>query len=543
MNKIKSIALVFLLANMSLAMFAHDIAVDEKELNGENEQKEAETNLPAKAPQLEVIHPVVGTTSSAEGGELKLTLATKHLNYKECPKEYKDVYVNSPKSANIHPDGTKYYVNSLEGCATVVYDMKTHQRLKVIKYQFEDEKDASLWSKPSDFYPFTHYSENLNTFMGKPVESTFSHGGRYLWIPFYRRTYDINAQDPSAVAVIDTRTDEIVKLMETGPLPKMVACSHDGRHVAITHWGNNTVGLVNVSSLNPDEWYHEKLLVVDYVLPLDYSLTEQVDRDNKSGYCLRGTVFTPDDRYLLVGCMGDNGGIAIIDMETQRYLGRVLGMMPNVRHLVIRDGFLYLSINKAGYVQRIKLDTFMKAATKIDGKTTTLKGWESCKVGDGARTIELSPSGHFVFAACNLASRLDVVDTRTMKKVASIDVDSYPVGLDISNDGRFVIVTSQGRGNSGTSGNAVNIYEVEYAEPEPVLEHTDGAAVLELLNEGDDGQKPMASVDEKEENVGKSLLQNADGFMNYVWLGGGAAVVVLALLAHALLARKRMDKS
>ena len=337
--------------------------------------------------------------------------------------------------------------------------------------------------------------------------------------------------------------DEIVKLMETGPLPKMVACSHDGRHVAITHWGNNTVGLVNVSSLNPDEWYHEKLLVVDYVLPLDYSLTEQVDRDNKSGYCLRGTVFTPDDRYLLVGCMGDNGGIAIIDMETQRYLGRVLGMMPNVRHLVIRDGFLYLSINKAGYVQRIKLDTFMNAATKINGKTTTLKGWESCKVGDGARTIELSPSGHFVFAACNLASRLDVVDTRTMKKVASIDVDSYPVGLDISNDGRFVIVTSQGRGNSGTSGNAVNIYEVEYAEPEPVLKHTDGAAVLELLNEGDDGQKPMASVDEKEENVGKSLLQKADGFMNYVWLGGGAAIVLLALLAHALFARKRMDKS
>ena len=130
-----------------------------------------------------------------------------------------------------------------------------------------------------------------------------------------------------------------------------------------------------------------------------------------------------------------------------------------------------------------------------------------------------------------------------MKKVASIDVDSYPVGLDISNDGRFVIVTSQGRGNSGTSGNAVNIYEVEYAEPEPVLKHTDGAAVLELLNEGDDGQKPMASVDEKEENVGKSLLQKADGFMNYVWLGGGAAIVVLALLAHALFARKRMDKS
>ena len=422
------------------------------------------------------IHPSVGTTSGGGNGQITLKLVNKHINYKGCPAEYRDPYIQSPKSANIHPDGTKYYVNSLEGCATVVYDMKTHQRLKVINYRFEDEKDAALWSKPSKFYPFTHYTDSLNTFMGKPVESTFSHGGRYLWIPFYRRTYDLNAQDPSAIAVVDTRTDEIVKLMETGPLPKMVACSHDGRHIAITHWGNNTVGLVNVESLNPDEWYHEALLVVDYVLPLNYSLTEQVDRDNKSGYCLRGTVFTPDDKYLLVGCMGDNGGIAVINMETQQYMGRLLGMMPNVRHLVIKDDYLYLSVNKAGYVQRIKLDALMNAAQRIGGKTLKIGGWESCKVGEGARTIELSPSGHFVFAACNLASKLFVVDTRTMRTVDTISVDSYPVGLDISNDGRFIIVTSQGRGNQG--GNAVNIYQVEYDEPEPVLKDTDGAAVL-----------------------------------------------------------------
>ncbi len=435
------------------------------------------------------IHPPVGTQGG--GDKVSITIATKHINYTNSPAEYRDPYINSPKSANIHPDGKKYYVNSLEGCATVVYDMQTHKRLKVIEYKFEDEKDQALWSKPSEFYPFTHYTEHLNTFMGKPVESTFSHGGRYLWIPFYRRTYDLNAQDPSAVAVIDTRTDSIVKLMETGPLPKMVACSHDGRHVAITHWGNNTVGLVNVASLNPDEWYHEKLLVVDYVLPLNFSLTQQVDRDNKSGYCLRGTVFTPDDRYLLVGCMGGNGGIAVIDMQTQHYLGRVLGMMPNVRHLVIRDGYLYLSINKAGYVQRIKLDRFMAAAKAIKNKVTTITGWENCKVGEGARTIEISPSGHYVFAACNIASRLDVVDTRTMTVEGSIACDSYPVGLDISNDGRYVIVTSQGRGNQG--GNAVNIFEVKYAEPEPVLDNTDGAAVLQQLENGGDAAEPSAA--------------------------------------------------
>ncbi len=482
-----------------------------------------------EAPQ--AIHPPVGTVSGADSGVISITLVNKHLNYKGCPAQYRDPYIQSPKSANIHPDGTKYYVNSLEGCATVVYDMKTHQRLKVINYRFEDDKDAKLWSTPSKFYPFTHYTENLNTFMGKPVESAFSHGGRYLWIPFYRRTFDLNAQDPSAIAVVDTRTDEIVRLMETGPLPKMVACSHDGRHIAITHWGNNTVGIVNVESLNPEEWYHEKLLVVDYILPLDYSLTEPVDRDNKSGYCLRGTVFTPDDKYLLVGCMGGNGGIAVINMETQRYMGRVLGMMPNVRHLVIKDDYLYLSINKAGYVQRIRLDSFMKAARQLGGKTMKIGGWESCKVGEGARTIELSPSGRFVFAACNLASKLYVVDTRNMRTVDTISVDSYPVGLDISNDGRFVIVTSQGRGHQG--GNAVNIYEVKYAEPEPVLKNTDGAAVLNRTPQDDTDQNVRAEA--------SPLPSIVDGPYKWVYWAAGLVGAIVLLSVWTTFRRRKMQ--
>ena len=482
----------------------------------------------AQDDEYPLVHPAVGTTVAAVDSSVKVTIVSKHVNFFKADRKYLDADINSPKSANIHPEGKKYYVNSLEGCATVVYDMKTHAKLKVIRYKFT-EADSALWSKPSSFYPFTHYTENLNTFMGKPVESTFSHGGRYLWIPFYRRTYDLNAQDPSAVAVIDTRTDKIVKLMETGPLPKMVATSHDGKHVAITHWGNNTVGIVNVASTNPDEWYHEKLLVVDYVLPLNFSLTEQVDRDNKSGYCLRGTVFTPDDRYLLVGCMGGNGGIAVIDMQTQKYMGRVLGMKPNVRHLVIKNDYLYLSINRDGYVQRIPLKKFMEAASRLNGKVGRVDGWVNCKVGGGARTITPSPSGNFMFAACNTASQLCVVDTRTMKLVASIDIDSYPVGLDASNDGKFLIITSQGRRNQG--GNAVNICQVDYAEEEPVLSDAYGAAVLQQEEQPADSTL-MAQI----------LTAPHDDALPWGPISVGAAAVVVAAAGYFLLRRRMVGR-
>lgn len=50
------------------------------------------------------------------------------------------------------------------------------------------------------------------------------------------------------LAVIVTRTDEIIRLFETGPLPKMITTSPDGSRIAVTHWGNNTVGVLDISS-------------------------------------------------------------------------------------------------------------------------------------------------------------------------------------------------------------------------------------------------------------------------------------------------------
>lgn len=407
----------------------------------------------------QIEHPALGTKVSTADSTFTITLLSRKQNYSYLESATLDKDIRSPKSVNIHPDGTKYYVNSLEGGKTVVYESGTNTKLKVIEHEFT-EADSLLWSKPSGLYSFTHYKKNLNTFRGKPVESAFSHNGRYLWIPYYRRSYDINAQDPSAVAIIDTETDSIVKLMETGPLPKMVAVSGDNHNVAITHWGNNTVGIINIVSDSPDEWYYEDCVTIQHKLTLNYSLTASVNRDINSGLCLRGTVFTPDGRYLLVGCMGGNGGIGVIDLLDFSYKGHVYGMKTNLRHLVIRNGYIYLSINKEGCIQRIPLETFYEAINQMENGKVTLSDWENCKVAAGARTIDITPDGRYVVAACNFSSRLVVVDTESFKEIARIKADSYPVGLDISKDGKYVYTTSQGR--EGGGGNCVDIYQMDY---------------------------------------------------------------------------------
>ena len=281
---------------------------------------------------------------------------------------------------------------------------------------------------------------------------------------YYRRSYDINAQDPSAVAVIDTERDSIIRLFETGPLPKMIATSDDGRFIAITHWGDNTVGVMDISSEDPLQWHYKCCLTVDYRLKLNYSLSTSVNRDVGSGYCLRGTVFTPDNRYLLVGCMGGSGGIAVIDTETGTYLGRLTGMMTNLRHLVIKGGYLYISICNKGYIQRIRLEDILEAIPEMPiGKTLQVNGWENCKVPAGARTLVLSPDGRYAFAACNSGRCLAIVDATTMTLAGTVPADPFPVGLDISEDGTLILMTSQAKPSIG-GGNAVDIFEVEYTD-------------------------------------------------------------------------------
>lgn len=407
-----------------------------------------------------LVHPAVGASFSCD--DLKMTFIARHQNFSRSLPGERDTDVRSPKSVNIHPSGKKYYVNSLEGSKTIVYDMKSHEKLKVIVHKFNDSH-ADLWAPESGLFKFNHSYSHPNTFDGKPVESAFSHGGRYLWVPYYRRSFDLNAQDPSAVAVIDTRSDEIVRLFETGALPKMIALSPDGTKMAISHWGENTVGVLDISSSSIEDWKYINCYVVDYKLKLDFSLTSKVDRDSNSGYSLRGTVFTPDSRYLLVGCMGGKGGIAVIDLQKDVYLGRILGMKSNLRHILISNGHVYCSINASGFVQRTKLSNILEAIKGFDGavKTVKMTDWESCKTPAGARTISISPDGRYVFAACNFGSCVAVVRTSDMKLLGSLSADSFPVGMDISDDGRYLLTTSQGHPGTG-GGNAVDIFEIEY---------------------------------------------------------------------------------
>lgn len=396
----------------------------------------------------------------------KVRPLTRHQAYSIKHRDTYDADIASPKSVTFLPDGSKYYVNSLEGCKTVVYDGRTHKKLAVIPHKFTSG-EGSLWNSPSGYYKFTHYADGASKpFRGKPVESVILKDGKYLAVTYYRRTFDINAQDPSAIAIIDTKSDKIVRMIETGPLPKMLAVSHDGNTLAITHWGDNTEGFLDISADDPAQWRHLPPVTVGQKLKLNYSLTQSVNRDSNSGFAMRGTVFLPGDRYLLIGCL--SGPIQIIDLKEMKHIGSIT-QVYNGRHTVLTPEYLYVSTTVGGLVWRVPVANLIEAIENREGRDINVKGWEKCHPGDNIRTIALSPSGKYIFCASNASCNLTVVRADGMEVIEQIENDPYPVGLAISPDGGTVIVTSQGKtkGPLGRGGNSVSVYTVEYPEPEP----------------------------------------------------------------------------
>lgn len=406
-----------------------------------------------------VVRIPIGKSSEPADAPVKLTLIARIQNYNEhtaSDSDFLNKHIDSPKSVNILDSGNKFYIHSLEGCETLVFSLDSLKMLKVIPHTFS-QKDTALFHENTVLgYSFSYHGV-VNSFSGKPVESCFTHNKKYLWVTYYRRSFDLNAMQPSAVAIIDTECDSIVRVMPTGPLPKMVAVSPDGKYLAVTHWGDNTIGIIDVSSSNPNDFHYVHHFVVDYRLSLKGDGNKPINRDSECGFCLRGTVFSPDGKYLLVGRMG-GGGIAFFDMDKMIYMGTLWGMKTNVRHLTIAGNDLLVSCTRPGFVQKAPIDSLIAC---MERKQNNYSSWENAFVGIGVRTIDVSPDGKYIFSAINNGSKIAITDYTSMEIISTVSADSFPVGLAVTEDGTKLIVTSQGRNGIG-GGNSVMIFSVEY---------------------------------------------------------------------------------
>ncbi len=373
-------------------------------------------------------------------------------------KKIKDIRgVASPKSVSFHPDGKTFYINALEGMETLVYDSGTLQQKAVIRHVFT-AADKKLFKDGEDtVFDYAYYNGREgrhNIFGGKPVEQAFSHGGKYLWVTYYRRDFDRNASSPSAVAIIDTGSNKIVRVMPTAPLPKMITPSPDGRTMAVIHWGDNTAGLIDISSSDPSDFHYTRLLISGNRLQVK-GITG--NRDQNCGQCLRGAAFSRDSRYLFIGRMS-GGGISVFDTASGRLLGTFANVPMTPRHIVRSpDGrMLYVTSSRSGTITMLQADKVIESV--LSGGKKAYSG-KSIHVGERPRTVALSGDGKTLYAACNGNSSIVRVDIASWKITGRAEVPPYAVGAAVSPDRKLVVTTSQGRGGKG--GQAVAIFMQE----------------------------------------------------------------------------------
>jgi DNA-binding beta-propeller fold protein YncE len=405
---------------------------------------------------------------------VQMTFVGRWQSYKRAvthPLDRFDSDIDSPKSVNFNPDGTLVFVNSLEGAKTVVFDGTGTSKKASISHRFTAGDAALFNSKPPFDYTFPADNEQPNVFVGKPVEGEFSHGGRFYWAPYYRRSYDEMSHYPSAMAIIDTKVMKVARVISTGPIAKNVLVSPDGDWLAVAHWGDNTVGLYDISADEVSAFKEVELLTVEARVPATQMTG---DRDHDCGFCVRGLAFSRDGRFLFVSRMR-KGGIAVFDLSARprRYLGTIDGIAPGPRDLKIdsRGQYLYLSCNATGFIWKVSVAGLIENVSKANGKRVKIDPRSidaiSGFAGLSVRSIKIAPGDDYLFAAVNQTSEIVAFRTSDLEIVARIPVDSYPVGLDLSPDGSELWVTSQGRKASG--GNSVGVFQVRYKNGEIIL--------------------------------------------------------------------------
>jgi DNA-binding beta-propeller fold protein YncE len=338
---------------------------------------------------------------------------------------HKDEELISPKSVCIHPTEKKMYINALEAGKTLVYSTDKFEKIKTINHSFNSHQDP----KPGTLY------------FGKPVECQLTHHGKYLWTTYYRWSDDPNAMGSSGFSIIDTKSNEILKVIPTGNIPKFITSNDNDTLLAVTLWGENKIELYDI---------HDPLnakLIASIPLGPKVIAEPGSNRDQTCGLCLRGTAFIPNTDLVAVAQMGNGGGIWLVNYQTHKPVRLLKNIPATPRHLEFYQDWLYLSSNLSGTISKISLEDLVRASSDSAFEPKV----ESKQMGEGARTIKIFNGK--IYVALNQSLKI-AISSLDFKNINYLDAPAYPVGLDVND--QIIVITSQGRNNHG--GHRVRIY-------------------------------------------------------------------------------------
>ncbi|MBU43685.1 MAG: hypothetical protein CMN76_10725 [Spirochaetaceae bacterium] len=181
---------------------------------------------------------------------------------------------------------------------------------------------------------------------------------------------------------------------------------------------------------------------------IDFKKGELVKHFDKFCALPRGILPVPGSSDVYIMCYGiphGPGEIVRLNPDTGKVTSRIrTGGSP--RHVVaLKDGTAYISNLNSGEIYH-----FDPAKGSFIHKMY---------MGGGINTIDVDPSGRFLFISQRELDLVSVIDASTWTVVLKQKVGDYPTGLDVSYDGKYMAVTNFHEAS-------MDLFEIQYVPAE-----------------------------------------------------------------------------
>jgi YVTN family beta-propeller protein len=247
--------------------------------------------------------------------------------------------------------------------------------------------------------------------------------------PDGRKAY-VSSDGASTVSVIDTATDQVVRSIEVGPTPHGLAISPDGRRVVVSSFGTNRAIIIDAASdqiagQSPVPQAHNSAIRPDgrvaYVGSQQQGVTALVEIDLVKGTRI-GTVpldrapralnFSPDGKWLYFTVAGEDA-VRVLDPVSNRVVAHILvGASPH-QPLFTPDGRLGLVVSQGPGDLEL-----------LDPADNTLSG--TIAVGKAPHWIAISSDGQSAYVTNEVSNTVSVVDLGGRRVVATVPVGNGP---------------------------------------------------------------------------------------------------------------------
>ncbi|MGH6899894.1 MAG: hypothetical protein ACREJ5_25635 [Geminicoccaceae bacterium] len=221
------------------------------------------------------------------------------------------------------------------------------------------------------------------------------------------------------IAVIDSRTDQLVARIPVGNVPHQVAISDVAGKLVASNTADDTISIVDLATLK----------------------TRTLSLDHEPEHM----ALAPDGLLLAIGNLA-GGTVSLVSLENETELARVSGLFDPHNLTFSPDGsLLYVANLGANHVSVIDVASAaiideIKVAEPSPLAGTQAPGAEF----QGIINVTSTPDGRLGFAAHGEGNRLAVIDLRTRELKKSLELGALPWRAYGTADGRYMLVPNNG---------------------------------------------------------------------------------------------------